>query len=63
MGGRVQSILIPTFKLEDGVYFFRPSHFIVVVAAGGLGGQPVQTTGGWPLPGPQVISPLIQALV
>lgn len=61
MGGHVQSIFIPTFKLEDGVCF-RPSHFIVVVAAGGLAGQPVQTTGGWPLPGPRGISPLTQAI-
>ena len=61
MGGHVQSIFIPTFKLEDGVRF-RPSHFIVVVAAGGLAGQPGQTTGRWPLSGARGISPLTQAI-
>ena len=62
MGGHAPSIFIPTFKLKDGVCF-RPSHFIVVVAAGGLAGQPVQTTGRWPLPGPRGILPLTQAIV
>ena len=61
MGGHVQSIFIPTFKLEDGVRF-RPSHFIVVVAAGGLAGQPVPTTGRWPFSGARGILPLTQAI-